>query len=639
MALGERGLAGSNFIAERFFRSNGGLPATLENGFLPDPNGFMGRMLAGDVCTRADIHQTACSILLGEPGLGKSTTMLQRQAELPADSLFFDLRRLSAQEVLKAVRNLNAGPAHIVIDSVDEADLPSFPSRLLGELDQLPRGTIRLELACRASEWPETLERGLPHIFGDEDVSYFRLEPLRRADAASIVEVAGIDAKTFLAAVHERDLGPLAAVPLTLELLMQVFRKDRRFPQRATEIYEQALLHLCEENSPSRRELQRRDVTPNRALDIAARLAAATVLGNRPRIARRSSLLEGGGELSVARVVSEVDGVDENAIGEVLQTGLFVHPSTDVASFYHHTCAEFLTAHWLHDSQLSAPQLGQLLFHHEASDHLVPQLSGVATWLSCMNAEMAGLLARFAPEAFIEADSPVATDAHRASAVEALMERAKTRSLTRYWWNEAASRRLRHPALTQQLRPYISATDIPTFLRRKAIDIARANELAEFADHFVSIALDHGAPEGVRREAIEAAFRCAREPAAVAARLGALAEPGQEASQSDDIRAAVLSELWPRLIDAAELFRLLVQPRRGPVRGSYSSFIYRVANDLRPADLVTALTWAGRVARPHGDHDCSEFDYLSEVRHRSTMPLCRSNPSRPRRARCTRAWR
>lgn len=162
MALGERGLAGSNFIAERFFRSHGAPPATLENGFLPDPNGFMGRMLAGDVCTRANIHQTACSILLGEPGLGKSTTMLQRQAELPADSLFFDLRRLSAQEVLQTVRNCSAGAAHIVIDSVDEADLPSFPSRLVGELDRLPRGTIRLELACRASEWPETLRRGLP---------------------------------------------------------------------------------------------------------------------------------------------------------------------------------------------------------------------------------------------------------------------------------------------------------------------------------------------------------------------------------------------------------------------------------------------------------------------------------------------
>lgn len=90
---------------------------------LPDPFGFMGRTLAGDVCTRADMYGTACTVLLGEPGLGKSTSMEQRRLGLPSGTLFFDLRWISAEEVLEGVRQCisNAPAPHIVIDSVDEA--------------------------------------------------------------------------------------------------------------------------------------------------------------------------------------------------------------------------------------------------------------------------------------------------------------------------------------------------------------------------------------------------------------------------------------------------------------------------------------------------------------------------------------
>jgi hypothetical protein len=64
---------------------------------------------------------------------------------------------------------------------------------------------------------------------------------LQRRCLRSRVEAVGDDSKAFLKAVHERELGALAGVPLTLELLIKVFRKEQTFPQRTSEIYEKAL--------------------------------------------------------------------------------------------------------------------------------------------------------------------------------------------------------------------------------------------------------------------------------------------------------------------------------------------------------------------------------------------------------------
>src|SRR5688572_8594789 len=144
--LGQRGLAGSGFIAERFFRPRASQPTHLDSGFLPDLDGYLGGMLAGDVCRRAQIYTTRCTVLLGEPGMGKSTAMAQRRREVGPHS-FFDLRVDGAEDVLRALQNScahgDASGAHIVIDSIDEADMTNFSGRLVGVLGRLPPGALR----------------------------------------------------------------------------------------------------------------------------------------------------------------------------------------------------------------------------------------------------------------------------------------------------------------------------------------------------------------------------------------------------------------------------------------------------------------------------------------------------------------
>jgi hypothetical protein len=121
MMLGQKGLAGLDFIAERFFRPRASQPTHLDSGFLPDPDGYLGGMLAGDVCRRAQIDGTQCSILLGEPGMGKSTAMEQRRQEVGAES-FFDLRADGAEGVARVL-------ARLELTRVREVQVVSYEKR------------------------------------------------------------------------------------------------------------------------------------------------------------------------------------------------------------------------------------------------------------------------------------------------------------------------------------------------------------------------------------------------------------------------------------------------------------------------------------------------------------------------------
>jgi hypothetical protein len=607
-------LAGSTLVVERFFRPRGKPPTVLDSGFLSDPESPLGKIACSHVCRSVDLTQHRCLVIFGEPGMGKSTTMLERRRSLPPDATFFDLRYRSGDDVLNAARVADwvrgDAPLHLVIDSIDEASSPDFARRLVGTLSEGPAQTLRLELACRAGEWPAVLEEQLPFIFGPDEAKFFHIEPLRRQDVAEIAGSIGIAAKEFLQAVTERGLEPLASIPLTLELLLKVYSAHRSMPARATALYEEACHLLCSESSATRSDASMPDA--QRTINVASAIAAAMIFGRRTTICSKSRFLENATELSVDGFVDlkPLADVSTKVVVDTLRAGLFTLRGHEVTGWYHQVFPEYLAARWIRENQLSPVQIRQLLFHQEDANQLVPQLSGVATWLACWDAGVLMLLAQFAPEHFINADSDVATDQHRETAVRSLMQRAQDLTLTHRWWDSVESRRLNHPRLDVQLQSIILDPQWNALARAKALEIAAANSLHGLTEALCAVALDKSAPPSVRAHAVTSAFACTQDRSQVAVRLGPLAEPGDPIDDKENVRVAILRELWPEFLDAAELFRLLTPPQKKNHFGGYQAFIHSVGDQLREQDLAEALSWAERNTHAHDRFECMPFEYL-----------------------------
>jgi hypothetical protein len=597
------------YIAERFFRRRGDPPTSIDGGFLPDPTEKMGRIFAERTITIQEAAGAPCLVVLGEPGIGKSTTMQGRRTALGHGTCFVDLKISDYDDVsnFSAVQAWLRGECHLnlVIDTVEMG--LNVAHKAVELLANGPAGTLHLELACRAKDWSPELEGRLQRIFGEKGVAIVFIEPLRRRDAAEIARVADVEPESFLRAIAERDLGPLAGIPITLQLLLLLFKGKRSLPRSTSEVYFSACQRLCSDPDVERKPA----VDVDRRLDVACAVAALTVFSARWLVAGKPRPLEGPAELTIDRLVETLKplGISRLALEDVLGTGLFSPLAGETWGWYHQTLGEFLASRWLASRELEAAQLRQLLFHPDDPEFLVPTLASVASWLAASNPIVGTLLAKYAPEYFVTADCECATDQDRKDAVDALLRGAERLSLSRCWWRPEHLRHLTHPGLAAQLDPFL----LEGAASRQALQIASANQLAALTEKLCAMAESPAVNPDVRAHAVRAAVGSTAEPAVVLERLRRLAEPGDASDPYEEVRAAVLDELWPEYLAPAELFRLLTRPREIHHFRSYQQFIFSIPTLLRADGLCDALAWVVRIDMGTGPHESIAFEKLSSA--------------------------
>jgi hypothetical protein len=242
-------------------------------------------------------------VLIGEPGLGKSTALraemvaFKSRLDGTADRvLAVDLGSTREEAVLRekifdsdifTEWRRGDGVLYLFLDSLDEARLriETIADLLLEGLDEIDVERLCLRVACRTADRHRGLEDELRVKFGADHFGLFELVPLRRRDVEAAASDLGVDADTFIADVIRGNLQPLAIRPLTLRLLLGVAGDQGELPASAAELYRRGCTLLVQEPDENRRQgstMGRLDV-PQRAA-VASRIAAATILTGRSAV-------------------------------------------------------------------------------------------------------------------------------------------------------------------------------------------------------------------------------------------------------------------------------------------------------------------------------------------------------------------
>lgn len=283
----------------RFWCPREGTYSLSDGGFLFDPDSELGSTLNPDARKFEEIAATPCLVLLGEPGIGKSHEIIQAEASaeaaarVPGDMVLrkdlrayqTDLRLCAEVFESEEFRRWGAGThrLHLFLDSLDEGliRIKTVAALLEEKLRQCPVNQLLLRIACRTADWPSSLEEALKGFWGDTNVGVYELLPLRRCDVRAAAEANGIGPDQFVETIETREAVPLAIKPVTLSMLMNLFRKDASLPSHQAELYEQGCKLLCEEPNLARRETgPESDVSHAVRFSVACRIAAATVFGN-----------------------------------------------------------------------------------------------------------------------------------------------------------------------------------------------------------------------------------------------------------------------------------------------------------------------------------------------------------------------
>ncbi len=558
-------------------------------------------------------------VLLGEPGAGKTTALHQVVALTKANAanrqdshvLAVDLAEYGDEDRL--VREVLRGPTvttwkegsgilHVFLDSLDECrlDVPKVATILAREFKSWPLDRLRFRVACRTADWPATVEDALKSQAPRPKI--VEILPLQRGDVTAIASAHFIDAEAFARGVEAAGAVSLAIKPLTLGMLIDIFKtSEGSIPTSLVDLYRQGLELLAEEQNPHRRDAGHLGtLTPFQRLAIAGRIGALSIFCGKSGIDvapsgsahKKTTMLRlddctGGFEpTQTGHLQVERSGVDE-----VLRTGLFTSRGQQRLGWAHQSYGDYLTAWHLQANELPMIKVQELLTSNiTGTTRVFPAYRQVAAWLVAMRPARYGTLVDLDADAFLSAGIPLGDRALSESLIGRLFGGGE--ASTRRGWRQRY-RHLAHPGLVDQLRRRLSSPEVED--RILAIDIAADLGEGSLSDLLLTMLTD---PDEELRVRIHAGWTIARlhPTAGDVHKLRELALNYVTDDQSDELKGLALRLLWPSHISLNELLDALTPPRRLNFFGAYKNFLtIELPPSLQPTQVYKLLDWLTRI--------------------------------------------
>jgi hypothetical protein len=581
-------------------------------------------------------------VLLGEPGVGKSTTFRALVGPDDSNVVWVDGAELTLstfhERVGKHLEALPEGGSEpttlgrfvVVIDQLDESpDVRSIAGPLRRALAGRDVSCLRMLIACRTADFPAPIAEALSST--SLDVHLADLAPLTREQAEYLAGgMPDIDGAELVEAAVEAGAGVLASVPLTLAMLVRTYARHGELESDPTRLFADGIRQLADE--PSDRRRANFESTSEQRVAVAARVAARLLLTSRRTLWRGAALQAGSSDLGVESLVggeelmpngSTLD-VTNSALGEALGTALFTGRGHNRLAFRHSSIAAYLAASHLLQRDVPRRQLESLFLVAgvEGSRTIPTLLRETAAWLVTLDPDNAEWLVAADPES-LSAHSRIVDSGHtRALIVESLLERAGEVELSDVRWARSP-RRLAHEGLSEQLRAVfqVAGDEEPSDWSenarvRLAVRLARETLTAGLADELLDIAENDAWNPYVRQLAALTAFET-QEAASVERLRGVLDRLSDtayaaNADPDDELRGALLSMLWPEHLPTEALIRWLRPRRNSNLIGTYWRFERSFPAQLEEDDVAFVLRWAREVS---AGSDRGAIDTSSDTQH------------------------
>lgn len=598
-------------------------PPLDDAGFLQDPAETSDSWWShtNDAVGFDSLVQSPCLVLLGEPGMGKSSTLKSAAAltekaveGTAAQVLHCDLGPFNTDsgvvndifesEEFVAWRN-HRRPLYLFLDSLDECRI-SIPgvARLLGsKLGRLPdTNGLFLRIACRVGDWPESLESTLSEKWGNDVPKTLILAPLTRAQVAQAARDEGKDADAFVKAVISRELVAFARSPLTLRFLLSSWSKlDGELPRSLREIYEEGCKELCLDPCGRTQHQSRLDASSDERMAIASHIAAGLIFTGRQAVwANRSEVNRPPGTVSIAELTDHrvttkqgVVPVTETALRVVLDSGLFTSQGPDLYTWAHKAFAEFLAARSLEQDGLKPNQILDFLTSRvDGEGKLVPQLHQTAAWAAKPHTDLFKHLLRTQPDILLGGDLAVTDDSTKEQVFRAVIDAIEGNRLSEGTWTfHDRWHKLKFPGMAAILRERLIDTHLDPYTRETVVHVITAEGCQELLPDLLRITLDTEENLRVRRFAAEAVVKLGDPNHFRELRPLALGQAGPDPDQA--LQGIALAVCWPAHLSAEELFQSLDDVSLD------SDFRYRsfLAGNwptaLNAEEMVHGLNWIG----------------------------------------------
>ena len=331
----------------------------------------------------SDFNSDHGYVLLGEPGMGKSTCFSE------------EANRLDVTAPISARRFIRHNPADhtdwqegpLFIDGLDEVrigggDPRAALDRIIAHLRAL--GRPRFRLSCRAGSWLGYGDlRELSSLTDSEVIPVLELNPLNTHDIRQIISQRRKDANGFILRAYEHGMEAFLFNPQLLDLLLKSV-ENGGWPDNPSETFENACRELVRERNSEHRDARSFDT---QLPSLQAVLSAAGQLSALMLIANKSGWSVDDSDDTEVLSLRYVDHQERSALREAFDSSLF-RGNPRFRTPTHRLLAEFLGARYLVEkmqNDLMIQRVLALLMGHDGIPF--PDLRGLASWLAAMAPE------------------------------------------------------------------------------------------------------------------------------------------------------------------------------------------------------------------------------------------------------------
>jgi hypothetical protein len=518
-----------------------------------------------------DFRSTECTVLLGEPGIGKSSVLVDEynaysKQETSVNNIFLykNLNIYSSDSALiddifncsefKDWSQSSQKVLHLYLDSLDEAliNVMTVSQIISAKLKDIPNSRIHLKISCRTGVWPIFLETALSIYFKNE-LKVLELIQLSKSDIEEACKIERIESAKFIASIIQKDIVPLAVKPNTLNFLLMSYKEDKSFPSLRTELYENGCkLHCNELNNSYNASSKPSLLNASEKINIASRIAAAMIFCNKSTIYIGNDFHLEESQIILDDIIFKSSTgnfeINEAHIRETLKTGLFVSRGKNKMGWAHQSYAEFLAARHIKENNLNQLQINSLFFDSSSSiKKLIPTLYQTAVWFSFFNKDFFKEIIDSDPEVILRSDLSQTSQDVKKLVLENIISHLKYEdSLIAYDLDlKRRFKTLKFDGIADLLQPMLTNVNTNDGLKRFLIDLIEECNLTDLCSELVAIVLNKKEDEQHRINAAYAVKKIGNQ----SHKKKFINILNEKEDARDELKGCALSSLWPDNIE------------------------------------------------------------------------------------------
>lgn len=331
------------------------------------------------ICRVSELRSAPFVVLLGEPGIGKSTVLA--------------LEAATENAIVRKVRDVVTGAAlqpnaPAFIDALDEYRIDGASVDKAHGLGRAMSAAMpaRWRLTCRAEDWKKSADlAAIRESAGGKEILVAQLQPLQHFEAVEVLKsLDEPDPERFMDSAYKLGAQSFLQSPLSLKLLHKAVSDGAAWPKTRYELFARAIATLAREHNDVHRGGVRRPIP--QIVEAAEKTCLVLLLSGRRAIWRSHDEPPTGGD-ERAYLRSDELGLDDAVFQDMLDSSLFPGEGESFEPL-HRTVAEYLASRALANAvagsaKRAAFPLGRAIAVVTGFDRKAPtELRGLYSWLA-----------------------------------------------------------------------------------------------------------------------------------------------------------------------------------------------------------------------------------------------------------------